>query len=240
MLIIPSIDLRAGKVVRLRKGDFADQLNYDVDPIVTARAFAEAGATQLHIVDLDGAKEGRPAQTSLIKQIIAATSAQVQVGGGVRDEADVAALLDAGAKRIVIGTRAVNDLPWLRDLISKEQIANKIVLALDAKDGVVATHGWMNTSGQRAVDIAKLVNDWPLAAILYTDVAKDGMMTGPNYQHTAALVAATKLPIIASGGVGAIEHITATRDTGCWAVVVGRSLYEGAVDLSAAIRVAGS
>ncbi len=238
MLIIPSIDLREGNVVRLRKGDYGDQLSYDVDPIITAGAFARAGAGHLHIVDLDGARQGKPAQQELIAQIIRSTPAQVQVGGGIRSEDDVAALLDAGAARVVIGTRAVNDLPWLQSLISKPRFAAKIVLALDAKEGIVATHGWMSSSGQRAVDVAKLVNNWPLASILYTDVAKDGMLAGPNYEQTAGLVEATRIPVIASGGVGSIEHVRRVRATGCWAVIVGRSLYENAIELSEAIAVA--
>lgn len=237
MIIVPSIDLRQGKVVRLRQGDFADQLNYDVDPIATAQAFAKAGASLIHIVDLDGAKEGRPAQLSLIQRIIASTPASVQVGGGVRSQDDVSQLLDAGAARVVIGTRAVQDLPWLLELASRPEFKEKIVLALDAKNGVVATEGWLSSSGQRAIDMARLVNAWPLAGILYTDVAKDGMMAGPNYEQTAELVKSTRLPVIASGGVGSIEHIRRVKATGCWGVIVGRSLYEGSVSLVEAISV---
>lgn len=238
MTIIPSIDLRQGKVVRLKQGNYSDQLNYDVDPVATARQFAKDGAEHVHIVDLDGAKEGRPVQLDLIKTIIQSTQSQVQVGGGIRSDGDVKSLIDAGAARVVIGTRAVQDLPWLQELAAKPQFSNKIVLALDAKDGVVATHGWMSSSGQRAVDIAKLVDSWPLAGILYTDVAKDGMMSGPNYEQTQKLATATKLPIIASGGIGNLDHIRAVKSTGCWGVIVGRSLYEGTVRLPDAIAAA--
>jgi len=238
MFVIPSIDLRHGKVVRLRQGDYADQLNYDVDPLATAGAFVAAGAKHVHIVDLDGAKEGRPVQIDLIRKVIQSTKAQVQVGGGIRSDADVAAMLDAGAARVVIGTRAVQDLPWLAQLLESPKFTGKIVLALDARDGIVATHGWLSSSGQQAVDIAKLANHWPLAGILYTDVAKDGMMSGPNYPQTSKLVEATHLPIIASGGVGNLQHIEQVKATGCWGVIVGRSLYEGTVNLAEAIGAA--
>ncbi len=238
MFVIPSIDLRHGKVVRLRQGDYADQLNYDVDPLATAGAFVAAGAKHVHIVDLDGAKEGRPVQIDLIRKVIQSTKAQVQVGGGIRSDADVAAMLDAGAARVVIGTRAVQDLPWLAQLLESPKFTGKVVLALDARDGIVATHGWLSSSGQQAVDIAKLANHWPLAGILYTDVAKDGMMSGPNYPQTSKLVEATHLPIIASGGVGNLQHIEQVKATGCWGVIVGRSLYEGTVNLAEAIGAA--
>lgn len=239
MEIVPSIDLRDGRVVRLRQGDYSDQLNYDVDPVTTAQAFARAGARFLHLVDLDGAKVGRPAQLALIARIIVAVDGlQVQAGGGVRDESDVEALLSAGASRVVIGTRAVQDLPWLRRLLDRSGIPGRVVLAIDARDGVVATHGWTASAGVAAVEVARRVSDWPIAGLLYTDVARDGMLQGPNCEQTARLAQATSLPVIASGGVGSIDHIRQVRQTGCWGVVVGRSLYEGTVDLRAAIAVA--
>lgn len=238
MTIIPSIDLRNGKVVRLRQGDYAAQLNYDVDPVATASSFAQQGATHLHIVDLDGAKQGQPVQFELVGRIIASTKLQTQAGGGIRTEDDIRKLFNAGANSVVIGTRAVNDLPWLQELLTGPEFRQRIILALDARDGFVATHGWMSTSKQRAVDLAEIVNHWPLAGILYTDVAKDGMMQGPNYDATRQLVEATSIPVIASGGVGSIEHIRKVRETGCAAVVVGRSLYEGAFTLKQALAAA--
>lgn len=241
MVIVPSIDLRDGRVVRLRQGDYADQLNYDVDPVATAEAFAAAGATYLHLVDLDGAKLGRPSQLALISRIIAsAKGMQVQAGGGVRDEAAVDAILSAGAARVVIGTRAVQDLPWLQRLLARPGVAGRAVLAIDARDGVIATHGWTASAGVAAVDVAREVSAWPLAGLLYTDVARDGMLQGPNCEQTARLVAATRVPVIASGGVGSVQHVREVRQTGCWGVIVGRSLYEGKVDLKAAIAIAAA
>ena len=238
--ILPSIDLRDGKVVRLKQGDYAQQLNYDVDPIATAQSFQQAGSSWLHIVDLDGAKEGRPAQTDLIARIIAASGLAVEVGGGIRSTDDVQRLLDAGASRVVIGTKAIEDWAWFESLARNPQFSNKLVLALDAKDGMVATRGWTETSTRRAVDLAREISDWPVAAILYTDVAKDGMLQGPNIAHTRLLAEAGKVPVIASGGVGSIEHVRQVRENSppIWGCIIGRSLYEGTVDLREAIRIA--
>jgi phosphoribosylformimino-5-aminoimidazole carboxamide ribotide isomerase len=238
--IVPSIDLRNGRVVRLKQGDYGRQINYDVDPLDVARAYAEAGAAWLHIVDLDGAKEGRPAQSALIASIIKASGMKVQAGGGIRATADVQQLLDAGATRVVVGTKAIEDWPWFESLARDDsKFAHKLVLALDAKDGIVATRGWTEASGQAAVDIARQIAGWPVGAILYTDVAKDGMLQGPNVEQTRRLAeAAGPVPVIASGGVGNIDHIHQLTTIGAWGVIVGRSLYEGTLDLREAIRVA--
>ena len=238
--VLPSIDLRGGKVVRLKQGDYSQQLNYDVDPVATAKAFRDAGSNWLHVVDLDGAKEGRPVQTQLIAHIIAATALHVEVGGGVRSTEDVLRLLEAGAARVVVGTKAIEDWSWFESLVHDPRFTRKLVLALDAKDGVVATRGWTQTSGKRAVDVAKQISDWPVAAILYTDVAKDGMLQGPNVEQTRGLAEAGRVPVIASGGVGSIEHVRHVKASSppIWGVIIGRSLYEGAVDLGEAIRIA--
>jgi phosphoribosylformimino-5-aminoimidazole carboxamide ribotide isomerase len=238
LTIVPSIDLRGGRVVRLKQGDYERQVNYDVDPQKTAAAFRDAGAQWLHIVDLDGAKDGRPVQTQLIEQIIKSSGLKTQAGGGVRSTEDVDRLLDAGASRVVIGTKAIEDWPWFTSLAHDPIYADKLVLALDAKKGVVATHGWTQSSQRRAVHLAANVTDWPLAGILYTDVATDGMMQGPSLEQTRFVAEATRVPVIASGGVGNISHIEWLTQLGVWGVIVGRSLYEGTLDLADAIRVA--
>jgi len=235
LVIIPSIDLRAGRVVRLRQGDYGRQISYDVDPIETARSFAAAGAAWMHIVDLDGAKEGRPMQTELIARIIQSSGLKVEVGGGIRDSEHIQAQIDAGASRVVVGTKAMEDWAWFERVARDPVFERRLVLALDAKDGVVATRGWTQSSGKLAADVARQVSDWPLGAILYTDVSRDGMMQGPNIEQTRRLAEAGKVPVIASGGVGGIEHIRALCGIGVWGVIVGRSLYEGKVDLREAI-----
>jgi phosphoribosylformimino-5-aminoimidazole carboxamide ribotide isomerase len=205
--VVPSIDLRNGQVVRLQQGDYARQINYPLDPIETAKRFEQAGATWIHLVDLDGAKAGRPTQLDLLKQIASATNLHVQIGGGVRSTEDVETLLDLGANRVVVGTKAIEDWTWFSALARHQDFAHRLTLALDAKDGLVATHAWTQTTGRRATDIAAEVSDWPVACILYTDVAKDGMLQGPNIPNTVALAQAGNVPVCASGGVGSLDHI---------------------------------
>ena len=240
LTIVPSIDLRGGKVVRLKQGDYDRQVNYDVDPLEVARGFAAAGAVWMHVVDLDGAKEGRPVQMELIGRIIAATGLKVEAGGGIRTTDDIRRLIDAGAARAVVGTKALEDWAWFKSLAHDPAFARKLVLAVDAKEGMIATRGWTHTSARRATDVAAEVSDWPLAALLYTDVAKDGMLQGPNIQHTRELALAGKVPVIASGGVGSLEHIRQLTKIPVWGAIVGRSLYEGTVDLAQAIAIAGT
>jgi phosphoribosylformimino-5-aminoimidazole carboxamide ribotide isomerase len=236
--IVPSIDLRGGRVVRLKQGDYGRQVNYDVDPRETARSFAEAGARWMHVVDLDGAKEGRPAQTELIAQVIRASGLHVEAGGGIRSTDDVRRLVDAGAARVVVGTKAFEDWSWFESLLAAPEFERKIVLAIDAKDGRVATRAWTQTTERLATDVARQVSGRPVAALLYTDVSKDGMLQGPNLHHTRLLAEAGDVPVIASGGVGDIEHVRQLRQLPVWGAIVGRSLYEGTLDLREAIRVA--
>jgi phosphoribosylformimino-5-aminoimidazole carboxamide ribotide isomerase len=238
MIVIPSIDLRQGKVVRLQQGDYARQLDYPVDPVETARSYAAAGAKWMHIVDLDGAKEGRPVQTDLIAQIARSSGLMVQVGGGIRERKDIDLLLNSTVQRVVIGTKAMEDWAWFESLAHDPAYQNRLILALDAKDGKVAVKGWTQTTRKLATDVARQISNWPVAAILYTDVAKDGMMTGPNFQQTQAIAQAGKIPVIASGGVGNLDHIRQLAKLNVWGAIVGRSLYEGTVDLREAIAIA--
>ncbi len=237
LTVIPSIDLRNGRVVRLQQGDYDRQLNYDVDPLAVAARYAAAGATWLHVVDLDGAKVGRTEQAMLVgKLATAARGLRVQAGGGVRSTGDIQRLFQAGVERVVVGTAAMEQWDWFEKLAHDPHYAGKLTLAIDARDGVIATHGWTEASTRTALDVAKGVKGWPLAALLYTDVAKDGMLSGPNVERTAELAAATDVPVIASGGVGSVDHVRAVAGRGIWGVIVGRSLYEGKVDLREAIR----
>jgi phosphoribosylformimino-5-aminoimidazole carboxamide ribotide isomerase len=235
--VIPSIDLLSGKVVRLKQGDYGRQLDYDLDPCETARSFESAGAAWMHIVDLDGAKQGAVAQVELIRKVIESTGLKVQVGGGVRSRQDVEQLLEIGAARVVVGTKAIEDWPWFTQLASEAGMAGKLVLALDAKEGLVATRGWTQTTTRRAADIAADVRGWKLGGILYTDVAKDGMMQGPNLEQTRLLAEATDVPVIASGGVGTLKHIRSLLALPIFGVIVGRSLHEGTLQLSEALQL---
>jgi phosphoribosylformimino-5-aminoimidazole carboxamide ribotide isomerase len=234
LTIVPSIDLRAGRVVRLQQGDFDRQLDYDHDPIETARSFAEGGATIMHIVDLDGAKAGHVAQADLIGRIAKEAGITVQAGGGVRSDEDIRRLLDVGVHRVVVGTKAFQDWPWF-EMAANAPFAHKLVLAIDAKDGQIATHGWTKVAERTALDVATEVTGWPLAGLLYTDVAKDGMLGGANVELTAQLAAATHVPVIASGGVGTLDHIRALAGKQIWGVILGRSLHDGRIRLADAI-----
>jgi phosphoribosylformimino-5-aminoimidazole carboxamide ribotide isomerase len=177
-------------------------------------------------------------QTEMISRLAKTAGLRVQAGGGIRQESDIERLLEAGVSRIVVGTKALEDWAWFDSLVHQSKYAGKIVLAVDAKDGMIAVRAWTETSSRWATDVAKEVSDWPLAAILYTDVAKDGMLAGLNLVHTRAIAEAGKIPVIASGGVGSIEHIRQLTQLPIWGAIVGRSLYEGKVNLAEAIKVA--
>ena len=237
--IVPSIDLRGGSVVRLQQGDYARQINYSVDPLEVARNYQQARANWLHVVDLDGAKEGRIIQLEAIARIVASTTMGVQAGGGVRSISDIESLLAAGVGRVVIGTKALADWDWFKEIVHSNELSGRLVLAIDARDGVIATHAWQSSSGRRAVDVAREVTHWPLAALLYTDVARDGMMGGPNVERTVELAQVSNVPVIASGGVGKLEHITQLVGSPVWGCIVGRALFEGTVNLAEAIKACG-
>ena len=236
MYIIPAIDLRDGKCVRLIQGQYDRQINYRDDPVEQAREFSAAGAEWLHIVDLDGAKLGRPVNTDTISAIAALEILNIEVGGGLRDEASIRQLLDIGVNRVIIGTKAISDFEWFSEMAQK--FAGMIVLGLDARGSKVATHGWTQESPQTVLEFAAEAAKLPLAAIIYTDITKDGMMTGPNFERTKALVEAVDVPVIASGGVNSIEDIRKLAEFNPEAAIIGRSLYEGTLNLADAIRAA--
>ncbi|MHC4173857.1 MAG: 1-(5-phosphoribosyl)-5-[(5-phosphoribosylamino)methylideneamino]imidazole-4-carboxamide isomerase [Planctomycetota bacterium] len=234
MYIIPAIDLRDGKCVRLIQGQYNRQITYQDDPVKQACEFSSAGAQWLHIVDLDGAKVGRPVNTNTISAIAALEQFKIEVGGGLRDEASIKQLLDISVERVIIGTKAVSDFEWFSQMA--EKFSGKIVLGLDARGSKVATHGWTQDSPQHLLEFATEAAKLPLAAIIYTDIAKDGMMTGPNFERTKAVVQAVDVPVIGSGGVGELSDIKKLAELGADAVIIGRSLYEGTLRLSDAIN----
>jgi len=236
MYIIPAIDLRDGKCVRLIQGQYNRQINYQDDPVKQAREFSSSGAKWLHIVDLDGAKLGRPVNTDAISAIAALGLFKIEVGGGLRNEDAIKQLLDIGVERVIIGTKAVSDFEWFNEMA--EKFSGKIVLGLDARGSKVATHGWTQDSPYNLLEFAAEAAKLPLAAIIYTDITKDGMMTGPNLERTKALIQTVDMPIIASGGVRELGDIKKLAELGAEAVIIGRSLYEGTLKLSDAINAA--
>lgn len=230
MLIYPAIDLLNGRCVRLRQGDYSRETVFSDDPAAVARRWVEAGADRLHVVDLDGAKAGRPVNGPVVRRIVEAAGVPVQLGGGIRTEADLQAVFDWGVRWAVLGTRALQDPSWLRAAAGRSP--DRIVLGVDAKDGFVATDGWLEVSRVRAVDLAREVSDAPLAAVVYTDIAKDGMMAGPNFDALAEMQAAVPQPVIASGGVCTPDHVRRLIDAGTPGCIIGRALYEGTLDLA--------
>ncbi len=236
MYIIPAIDLRGGKCVRLIQGEYHRQINYQDDPIKQAKDFSSSGAKWLHIVDLDGASVGRPVNTDTTSAIVKLGLFQIEVGGGLRDEDSVKQLLDMGVERVIIGTKAVSDFEWFGQIAQK--FSGKIVLGLDARGSKVVTHGWTQDSPQLLLDFAIEAAKLPLAAIIYTDIDRDGMMTGPNFERTKALADIVETPVIASGGVREISDIKKLAGLRIEAAIIGRALYEKTLNLSDAINAA--
>ncbi len=236
MLILPAIDLRGGRCVRLRQGDYDQETVFGADPAALARRWVDQGARYLHLVDLDGAREGRPINGSSIRAIVTAAGVPCQVGGGLRTEADVAEALSWGVARVVIGTRALQDPDGFAALCRR--FAGKVVLGIDARQGRVATHGWLETSDCSALDLARRCEGWPLAALVYTDISRDGMLTGPNDEALAEMARASTLPVIASGGVTTLDDVRRLAGLGLAGCIIGRALYEGRLDLAAALALA--
>ncbi len=234
MLIIPAIDLLGGKVVRLHRGSYDKVTVYDNDPVARAKRFRAEGAERLHVVDLDGAREGRCVQSATIRAIVAAFGANVQVGGGVRTREAFESYVACGAARVVVGTASLRDPKMVRALC--KDFPGRPIIAVDAKGGMVATDGWTAVSETRAVDLAKSFADVPVGAILYTDVARDGTRSGPDVEHTAALARETGLSVIASGGIGSLDDLRAlAKHRGVDAAIVGRAIYDGVFELREAI-----
>lgn len=241
MIIFPAIDLKNGQVVRLAGGDMARATVYGDDPAAQARAFADAGATHLHVVDLDGAFAGASVNGAAVESIIAAFHGKVQVGGGIRTRANVDRWLALGVERIVIGTAALKDPMFVREAAAA--CPARIIVGVDARDGMVATEGWADVSDVPVIDLARRFEDAGVAALLFTDVGRDGLLTGCNVDATMTLARAVSIPVIASGGVAGISDIHMlslhARD-GIEGVITGRALYDGRLDLAAAIAVAAS
>ena len=238
MEIIPAIDLRGGNCVRLYQGDYAQETVFSDDPLAVAQRWQAEGGQRLHIVDLDGAHSGNPANLAAITAITRALTIPVQVGGGVRSADTAAGLFDAGAARVVIGTAAVSN-PELVEELCRRFGSERVVVALDARDGLVAIRGWTETSAITATDLARRMADLGVVRLLYTDISRDGTLEEPNYAATAALVQDSGLAVLSAGGVGAPEHITNLLPTGAEAAIIGRALYTGDITIAQALAAAG-
>lgn len=236
MLIYPAIDLRGGQCVRLRQGDYAQETVFGADPGAMARRWVDQGAEYLHLVDLDGAREGKPVNGPSVQAIVRASGVPCQLGGGLRQESHLEEALAWGVARVILGTRALQDPAWCEAM--SRRFPGRVALGIDARNGRVAVSGWLETSGVSALDFARRMADWPLAAIIYTDISKDGMLEGPNLEATAELAAAVPMPVIASGGVTTLEDIGRLASKKLAGAIVGRALYEGRLDLAAAIAKA--
>jgi phosphoribosylformimino-5-aminoimidazole carboxamide ribotide isomerase len=237
--IIPAIDLQGGKCVRLVQGDFDRSTTYGDDPAAMARRWESAGATRIHVVDLDGAKEGGPRQLAVVGEIVKAVSVPVQLGGGMRTVDDIAAAVDVGVERVMVGTKAIED-PSFVD-VALARFGERVGIGIDARDGRVAVRGWIDVSDVEAVDLARNMAERGVRTIVYTDIARDGMLIGPNTEAMRKMAEAVpSVAVIASGGVGAPQDILDLASTGTVGVIVGKAIYTGNVDLAAAIAALAS
>lgn len=235
MRIYPAIDIKDGKCVRLLRGSFDDVTVYGDDPAEMAKKWESLGGEFIHVVDLDGALKGHGVNADAIKKICAAVSVPVQTGGGIRTMEDIEAKLECGISRVIIGTKAVSDADFVKKAV--EKYGDKIVIGIDAKDGMVAIEGWEKTSDFKAVEFALKMKEIGVKTIIYTDIATDGTLAGPNVLAMREMVEATGMDIIASGGVGNAEHVKSLVPTGVEGVITGRALYTGDLDLGEAIMV---
>ena len=238
MILFPAIDLKNGEAVRLQQGDMARATVFSRDPAAQARAFAEQGFTYLHLVDLDGAFEGKPVNAAAVERILAAVKIPVQLGGGIRDRATIDAWLDKGIARVIVGTAAVRDPALVK--AAARAYPGRVAVGLDARDGKIAVEGWSQTSTLSALDVARRFEDAGVAAIVYTDVNRDGMLEGLNLDATIALAEQISPPVIASGGLASLADVRALlepRAKKLEGAIAGRALYDGRLDPAAALSV---
>lgn len=238
MIVIPAIDLKEGNCVRLEQGLMERDTVFNDDPGAQARAWQDQGAELLHIVDLDGAFAGEPKNRSAIEMIVRAVTIPTQLGGGIRDLATIEAYLSLGIGRVIIGTAAQRNPELVKEACAK--FPGRIVVGIDAKDGMVAVQGWAEVTGITAVELAKKFEGFGVSAIIYTDISRDGMLQGPNIEATRQLAEAINIPVIASGGLSSlrdIENLMAIESAGVTGVITGKAIYTGAINLAEAIRI---
>jgi len=238
MEIWPAIDLRGGNCVRLLQGDYSRETVFGRDPAAVARRWVAEGARCLHLVDLDGARDGRSVNRDAIAAIVGAVEVPCELGGGIRDEETIRQMLELGLMRLVIGTKALKEPDWFRDMCRK--FPGRLAVGIDARDGRVATDGWLATSEVSATALAGEISREPIAAIIYTDIARDGMMAGPNFAAMDEMNRAVEVPVVASGGVTTADDVRRLAELGLTGCIIGRTLYEGKLTLAAALAAASA
>ena len=238
MIFFPAIDIYQGKCVRLEKGDFEKKTIFNEDPVDQAKFFEDMGCNWIHVVDLDGAKNGSSSNFNIVEEISLKTNLKIQFGGGVRSTAKIKSLLDVGIERVVIGTKAINDISFL-DVVCRD-FPNKIVIGIDARKGKVSIEGWTKDSGINANELAINAEKKGVCAIIFTDIDKDGLMSGPNIPSTIEIAKAVNIPVIVSGGVSAIEDVIEVKEnegSGIGGVICGRAVYDKKVDIKEALKI---
>lgn len=238
MIVYPAIDIRGGRCVRLVEGDFSRETMFDADPSAAATRWAEAGATWLHVVDLDGAVAGHPVNVESIQKIARSVDIPIQLGGGLRTRADVEAVFAVGVERAIIGTAAIHDHEFVASLAS--EWPGRIAVGLDARDGLLAAAGWLEQTEVRAIDVAATLTDSGVRHLIYTDIRRDGTLVGPNLDALSEMIGVGGQAVIASGGIGGIADVKAVLGAGAGGVIIGRALYDGRVDLAEAIQLAAT
>lgn len=235
MIIFPAIDIKDGNCVRLKQGKFDELDIYFDNPVEVAKTWESKGAEFIHIVDLDGAKDGKSKNFEIIKNIASTVNIPIQVGGGIRSEEAIKNLLEAGVNRVILGTAAVNDEEFLREMT--EKYAEKIVVSVDAKDGIVAVDGWVNLSTTKSTDFVKTLDEIGVKTIVYTDIAKDGMMQGPNFDIYKEVSEISDIDVIASGGVSSIDDVVKLKAMNMYGAIIGKALYIDEIKLEDALEV---
>lgn len=238
MILYPAIDIQGGNVVRLLQGNFDQATEYSGDPVIVAKKWVEKGAQWIHVVDLDGAKTGQIQNIKAIQDIAHSVSVPIQMGGGVRSIEDIEQLIAAGVERVVLGTKAIGDKPFLDEIVKKFQ--EKIAISLDCHDGKLAQRGWQEKTEIKAKEFIKTLESIGVQCVIFTDIARDGMLTGPNYQSLEELADVSEIPIIASGGIASIDDIKKLKSLepkGITGAITGKAIYEGKLDFAEAIKL---
>lgn len=238
MIILPAIDIKDGNCVRLYKGDFATTEKVAEDYMETARRFRAAGAEWIHMVDLDGAKDGAPKNREIFLEVAAASGLKVELGGGIRNRKTVEEYLEAGISRVILGSAALSDPEFVRE--AARQYGEKIAVGIDASNEMVAAEGWLTVSKVHYLELAKRMEDAGVSTIIYTDISRDGTLSGPNLEQLRTLNEEVSCRVIASGGIKEIDDIRATAALGLYGTICGKSIYQGTLDLAEAVRVAGA